>query len=90
MNEADEATSTQTGIEVVVASIPAPGGGVKAVRFRYRARFTINGKRLDTAITQFGLIRGGTAYVLTYTTLPKLAPGYRPTFDRSARSFQLG
>lgn len=61
----------------------------KAVRFRYRARFTIKGKRLDTTITQYGLIKGGTAYVLTYTTLPKLAPGYRPTFDRSARSLRL-
>jgi hypothetical protein len=62
----------------------------KAVRFRYRARFTIGGRRLDTAITQYGIIRAGAAYVLTYTTLPKLAIGYRATFDRSARSLRLG
>jgi hypothetical protein len=62
----------------------------KAVRFRYRARFTIKGRRLDCAITQYGILRGGIAYVLTYTTLPTLAAGYRATFDRSARSFRLG
>jgi hypothetical protein len=62
----------------------------KAVRFRYRARFTISGRRLDTSITQYAVLKGGTAYVLTYTTLPKLAAGYRATFDRSARSFRLG
>jgi hypothetical protein len=61
----------------------------KAVRFRYRAQFTIKGRRLDTAITQYAVLKGGTAYVLTYTTLPKLAAGYRATFDRSARSLRL-
>ena len=30
VNEADEATSTQTGLEVGVASIPGAPGGVKA------------------------------------------------------------
>ncbi len=69
------------------APVRLPAG--KAVRFRYKARFTVRGKPLDTAITQYGIVRDGAAYVLTYTTLPKLKAGYRPAFERSARSLRL-
>jgi hypothetical protein len=67
--------------------VTLPAG--KAVRLTYRTRFNIRGKRLDTAVTQYALVRNGAAVILTYTTLPKLAKGYRATFDRSARSLKF-
>ena len=67
--------------------VTLPAG--KAVRLNYRARFNVGGKRLDTAITQYALVHRGAAVILTYTTLPKLAKGYRATFERSARSLRF-
>ena len=63
-------------------NVRLPAG--KAVRLVYRARFSIGGKRLDAAITQYAMMGTGGATVLTYTTLPRLAKGYRATFERSA------
>lgn len=82
-----------TGMSFVVQpiwsqTVRLPGGN--AVRFTYRARFTLGRKRVDTAITQYAFVGGGSAFVLTYTTLPRLAAGYRATFEQSARSFRLG
>jgi hypothetical protein len=68
-------------------AVTLPAG--KAVRLTYRARFALGGKRLDTAITQYALVRDGAATILTYTTLPKLSKSYRATFERSARSFRF-
>ena len=68
-------------------NVKLPAG--KAVRFTYRARFNVGGKRLDTSITQYALMDNGAAVVLTYTTVPKLAKGYRATFERSAKSFRF-
>ena len=67
--------------------VTLPAG--KAVRLTYKARFNIGGKRLETAITQYALVNKGSVVILTYTTLPKLAKGYRATFDRSARSLRF-
>jgi hypothetical protein len=67
--------------------VTLPAG--KAVRLTYRARFNLGGKRLDTALTQYALVKNGAAFILTYSTLPKLAKGYRATFDRSARSLKF-
>jgi hypothetical protein len=67
--------------------VTLPAG--KAVRLTYRARFNIGGKRLNTALTQYALVKNGAAFILTYTTLPKLVKGYRATFDRSARSLKF-
>jgi hypothetical protein len=67
--------------------VTLPAG--KAVRLTYRARFNIGGKRLNTAITQYALVKNGAAFILTYTTLPKLAKSYRARFDRSARSLKF-
>jgi hypothetical protein len=69
-------------------TVKLPAG--KAVLLTYRARFTLGGKRVDTAITQYAFVGNGSAIVLTYTTLPRLAAGYRATFERSARSYRLG
>jgi hypothetical protein len=68
-------------------NVKLPAG--KAVRFTYRARFNVGGKRLDTSLTQYALLDNGAAVVLTYTTVPKLAKGYRATFERSAKSFRF-
>ena len=87
-----EALKALTAMDFVVQPIwwrmvTLPTG--KAVRLTYRARFSLGGKRLDTSITQYALVSRGAAIVLTYTTLPRLATGYRPTFERSARSLRL-
>jgi hypothetical protein len=68
-------------------NVKLPAG--KAVLFTYRGRFNVGGKRLDTSLTQFALMGKGAATVLTYTTLPRLAKGYRATFERSAKSFRF-
>ena len=67
--------------------VTLPAG--KAVRLNYKARFKVGGKRLDTAIMQYALVKNGAAVILTYTTLPKLEKGYRATFERSARSLRF-
>lgn len=69
-------------------TVKLPAG--KAVRIRYRARFKLGSGPLVVSITQYGIVKPGYAYVLTFTTLPTLEPGYRSTFERSARSFRLG
>lgn len=69
-------------------TVKLPAG--KALRIAYRARFTVGGKTLGASITQYGIVKPGHAHILTYTTVPVLARGYRATFERSARSFRLG
>lgn len=64
-------------------------GAGKAVRFRYQAQFTVKGKPLVTSITQYGIVKGNSALVLTYTTLPKLDAGYRARFEQSAKSLRI-
>jgi hypothetical protein len=68
--------------------VKLPAG--KAVRLEYRAHFSnVGGRQLNASITQYALVDDGAAVVLTYTTLPKLAKGYRATFERSAKSFRF-
>ena len=67
--------------------VKLPAG--KAVKLTYRARFSVRGKRLDTALTQYALMNAGAAIVVTYTTLPRLVAKYRPMFERSARSLRV-
>jgi hypothetical protein len=62
----------------------------KAIRFRYNAQFTVNGKPLVVSITQYGIVKPGSALVLTYTTLPKLAGAYRTQFGQSAKTLRIG
>ena len=61
----------------------------KAVRITYRAHFTAGARKIDAFITQYGVVKPGYAFVLTYTTLPALEPAYRASFRRSAQSFRL-
>lgn len=88
-----EALKALTGMSFVVQPIWSQTvrlSAGKAVRFTYRARFALGGKWVDAAITQYAFVGNGSAIVLTYTTLPRLAAGYRATFEQSARSFRLG
>jgi hypothetical protein len=57
-----------------------------AQRISYRARLNLNGA-VTAAVTQYGLVANGRAYVLTYTTLPEFAAEYEADFVRSAMSF---
>jgi hypothetical protein len=84
-----KALSSMSFVRQPIWSEPVRLAAGKAVRFRYKARFTVRGKPLDTAISQYGIVRDGAAYVLTYTTLPKLDRAYRAEFERSARSLRL-
>ncbi len=41
------------------------------------------------ASLQYLFRQDDTGYVLTFSTLPSLATKYEPTFNKSARSFQI-
>jgi hypothetical protein len=60
-----------------------------SVRLRYGIRFTLAGKRIVTSTTQYVLVGGSTAYVVTYTTLPRLLARYASLFAATARSIRV-
>jgi hypothetical protein len=64
-------------------------GGVRGVRLSYRLRVTL-GRTYTVSALQYGLLRPGKNVVVTYTTLPRLASSYAPTFARSAASIRFG
>jgi hypothetical protein len=64
----------------------APGTGYKVA---YRAKLTINGKPRVLAIHQYMVKRGGSLYVITYTTRAEEEARRTKTFDQSARTFDL-
>jgi hypothetical protein len=63
-------------------------GGVRGVRLSYRFRVTF-GRTYTVSAIQYGLLRPGKNVVVTYTTLPRLAARYAPTFARSAASIRF-
>ncbi len=60
-----------------------------AVRLRYGIRFAVGGKSVVTATTQYVLVKGYRAYIVTYTTLPSLDASRSALFAASARSIRL-
>lgn len=82
-----------------VARLPGRVGGVErkneslpagaAVRLAYRQEFELDGTRRTVATTQYGLVAGRRAYVLTLTTLPEREAEDRPVVEAAARSFRL-
>jgi hypothetical protein len=60
-----------------------------SVRLQYGIKFTLGGKRVVTATTQYVLVNATTAYIVTYTTLPKLLGKYAGLFTTTARSIRL-
>lgn len=68
---------------VSTGTLELPAG--RALELRYE----VNSSGRLFAATQFILIRGNVAYVLSYATTPALEPRYESTFLRSARSFRF-
>jgi len=67
--------------------IKLPAG--PSARLRYGLRFSLGGKQIVVAITQYALVRGTQAFVVTYTTLPTRAAKLSTLFEASARSIRL-
>lgn len=63
-------------------------GGVRGVRLSYRFRVTF-GRTYTVSALQYGLLLPGKNVVVTYTTLPRFASTYAPTFARSAASIRF-
>lgn len=59
------------------------------VRARYGIRLTFSGRRIVTSTTQYVLVNGTRAYVVTYTTLPKLLGRYASVIIATARSIRV-
>ena len=49
----------------------------------------VHGKKRTLALLQVACLRGGSEYVVTFTTLPSELDRYRTTFDQAARSFEF-
>jgi hypothetical protein len=89
---ADAATSQLTSVPNVIRpvrrkAVRLPAG--PSVRLRYGLRFTVAGNQVVVAITQYALVRGTRAYVVTYTTLPSRSAELSTLFEMSARSIRL-
>jgi hypothetical protein len=64
-----------------------PAGRALALRFKQKVPA---GARLATvAVTQYAVKRGGSVYLLTYSTTPAQARAYARVFAKSARSLRL-
>ena len=61
----------------------------KAYRLAYHARLTIRGSARELALRQYMVKRGPSLYVVTFTTAADRASALTPTFERSARTFDL-
>src|SRR5207249_7365691 len=59
----------------------------RAVKVRFSVHDYSAGRVLT--VTQYGLLRRGTFYALTFTTLSGQLARYKPTFERSASSFRF-
>ena len=68
-------------------AVQLPAG--PSARIRYGIRFSVGGKQIVVAITQYALVRGTKAFVVTYTTLPSRATKLSTLFEASARSIRL-
>ena len=68
-------------------AVQLPAG--PSTRLRYGLRFSLGGKQIVVAITQYALVRGTQAFVVTYTTVPTRASKLSSLFEASARSIRL-
>jgi hypothetical protein len=55
--------------------------------YKLTAQLRLSG--MVVAETQYGLLRGGIAAFITYSTTPAAAPAYAPTFTRSIQTFRF-
>jgi hypothetical protein len=72
---------------VSVRLVRLPAG--RCARFSYEHQTNINGALKWLVFLQYGFVRGGSEYVVTFTTLSSQRARYRTTFSRSARSFSF-
>ena len=63
--------------------------GARAVRLVYPFRIRV-GRTYTVSTLQYAFLRPGRSVVVTYTTLPRFASAYAPTFARSAASIRFG
>jgi hypothetical protein len=63
--------------------------GARAVRLAYPFRIRV-GRTYTVSTLQYAFPRPGRSVVVTYTTLPRFASAYAPTFARSAASIRFG
>jgi len=62
--------------------------GARAVRLAYPFRIRV-GRTYTVSTLQYAFLRPGRSIVVTYTTLPRFASAYAPTFGRSAESIRF-
>jgi hypothetical protein len=72
---------------VRVSLVRLPAG--RCARFSYEHQTQVNGALRWLTFLQYGFVRGGSEYVVTFTTLSSQRARYRTTFARSARSFSF-
>jgi hypothetical protein len=89
---ATAATTQLTGVPNVIRpvhrqAVQLPTGS--SVRLRYGIRFTLSGRRIVTSTTQYVLVSGTNAYVVTYTTLPGLLARYAGLIASTAQSIRV-
>jgi hypothetical protein len=63
-------------------------GGIRGVRLSYAFRITV-GRTYTVSTLQYAFPRPGRNVVVTYTTTPRFASAYAPTFARSAASIRF-
>lgn len=80
------ALASRTG-EVVSERIAI--GGLAAQRVRYRLSLDVGGSATMASITQYLVLNGRDAYVLTYATRGDLTEKYQRVFEQSAQSLRL-
>ncbi len=68
-------------------SVRLPAG--PSTRLGFTERITVGGRTSTVAVTQYLLVERGSAWVITYSTLPSLRARYAQVFARSAASFRL-
>jgi hypothetical protein len=73
------------GVQRTLVRLPAG----RAARLSYEYDLRQNGKTKRTVVLQYAFLRGGSEYVVTFSTLLSLRERYRTTFERAARSFRF-
>jgi hypothetical protein len=73
------------GVRMTLVRLPAG----RSARLSYEYDLRQNGRTQRTVVLQYAFLRGGSEYVVTFSTLPSLRERYRTTFERAARSFRF-
>lgn len=61
----------------------------RALELRFKQKVQAGDRVATVAVTQYGLKRGASVYLLTYSTTPAQAGSYARVFAKSARSLRL-